>query len=207
MDCFVKILSAIFFCISISVVFNYDAEAMEYPSKLSSGQRELLTIAYEEGKAIGFPETIQSILWQETRAKKNVYGSYGVIGDDKGKDGLTKPLGKKSYGAMQVRLDSAKEVLRRYPNLGKFKSDEELLVALLTNDRFNIRVGTYYFKMQLEDSRIKKSWDKAVLSYNVGAGNVSKHGLSFDPNRYLLGICNHIKYFLKPLNKELISVK
>lgn len=178
-----------------------EANATIYPSSITKDQARLLKIAYEEGKKIGYPETIQAILWQETKA-----GSYGkidgiIIGDSKSS--------RKSYGVLQVQLRTAREVLKKYPHLGTFGTDAELLYRLLKDDRFNIRIGAHYFKNLIERFGENPSgWNRAVLAYNVGPSNVLKCGLSFDPNAYLPSVKNHINLFLRPIvNGKKITVK
>lgn len=139
---------------------------------------------------------MQSIAWQETRSGRGERGKYGIVGDRTTSKGKIRPLGEKSYGVCQVRLSSAKDVLRKFPDLGSFKTDEELLVALMTDDRFNIRIATYHFKLQLNMfSMYTDSWRRAVLAYNVGCGRVKKSGFKFDPNKYLDSICLYVVYF------------
>jgi hypothetical protein len=150
----------IFISIFLSCFLN---EALAYNEK----QERLLTIAYYEGTKIGFPETIQSILLQETIA-----GKLGPVGDS------NLPFGKKSYCPMQIKLGTAKDVLKTY-NMKAPKTDEELLVKLLTDDIYCIKLGALYFKM-LHNKL--KNWEKAVLSYNQGIGGMKAKR---DPNNYV----------------------
>ncbi|MCP4258746.1 MAG: lytic transglycosylase domain-containing protein [Planctomycetes bacterium] len=152
----------------------------------NENQMELLKIAYEQGEKIGYPETIQGILMQETIA-----GLLGRVGDQH------LGFGNKSYGVMQIRLNTAKFVVRHHPTLGKFRSDEELLARLISDDTFNIRVGTLYFEMLLK--RYQKhghSWSKAVSAYNCG--------LRCGVTLYAKKVKKHIYKRIRPFNKNIL---
>jgi hypothetical protein len=196
-------------------VGNSFGASHEYPSVVTERQANLLVIAYEEGTRIGFPETIQSILWQESLRGSKVASPGGIVGDDRYayndpngrfKKGDKRAFGDKSYGICQIRINTAKEILRQYPDLGRFNHDEELLVALLTNDRFNIRLASRYFKMQLDQFKGPGGWGKAVLSYNRGAGGVRKRP-NHDPNDYEASVWSHIVNFIRPFNQGKIQHK
>jgi len=152
-----------------------------YSVEYDNYQREVLLIAWKAGAAIGYPETIQAICIQETLA-----GLLGPIGD------LGEKVGKKSYGVMQVKLETAKDVLRWYPSEFQFTSqriiDEELMIKLILDDEFNIKVGSLYFKKLIERSkRYKKPWSKAVLAYNQGFNGTR------NPNDYIRKVQINVK--------------
>ena len=117
----------------------------------------LMKLAEKEGAKVGFPKTIQAILWQETHA-----GTYGPVSYS------TAPIGQKAYCPMQIKLGTARDVLVKY-KMPIPKTEEELLVKLLTNDTFCIKLGALYFKM-LHDKT--KNWNKAILAYNQGLGGM-----------------------------------
>ena len=135
--------------------------------KYNSEQRRLMTLAYHVGSEIGFPETIQSILIVETRAGK--FGNR--IGD------TNLPPLKRSYGVMQVKAGTTRQVLRLHPDLVQqyfpgYKSekklrDEEIIIKSITDDVFNIKVAALYFAHQRKYS---KGWSTAVVAYNQGLG-------------------------------------
>lgn len=135
--------------------------------KYNAEQRKLLTIAYYTGQEVGYPETIQALLLQETNA-----GEYGNrIGD------VNQPMGKRSYGVMQVKVATAHTVMKRYPTFVKqyfpqYKREdqirsEELIIKLIQDDEFNIRVGAYNFMMMRKGV---KTWEGAIVAYNTGIG-------------------------------------
>lgn len=157
-------------------------------TRFTPDQERLLRIAYEEGEAIGWPETVQAILLQETTAGLN-----GPIGD------LDRGFGRRSYCHMQIKLNAAKDVLRHYDDLGSFATDEELLVKLLTDDRFCIRMGARYFAIM---TKLTQTWSEAVLAYNRGPTG-AKSGK--DPVNYLPGIREKIHTVIRPY-QELLMV-
>lgn len=151
-------------------------------------QLGLLHIAYEEGERVGWPETIQALLLQESTAGLN-----GPVGDRQ------HDFGKRSYCHMQMKLAAVQDVLRHYPELGQFTTDEELLVELLTNDRFCIQVAAHHFKFLADNTR---NWSEAVLAYNRGLTG-AKSGS--DPRQYIAGIRDKIHNWIRPHGSLLMS--
>jgi hypothetical protein len=161
---------------------------------LTKDQVRILKLAYIEGSKVGFPETLQAIVWQETKAGNYNANRYGIVGDSH-----LGSVGKRSYGPAQVRLETAWDVLKEYPELGSFKNDENLLVALLTDDHFNISIAAHYLKMQL--GRFNSNWKKSILAYNVGPSNVKRYGLARDPNKYVDRVKSHIVNIARPFSR------
>jgi len=161
-------------------------------------QRKLMTMAYYIGKEIGFPETMQSLLLQETRA--------GALGDRIGDVNL--PIGKRSYGVMQMKVATARKVLRKYPTLvpnyfPKRKSykrvrDEEIIIKLIQDDEFNIRLAAMNFVIHRQ---LSKSWAKAVVAYNTGQGAANK---IFEPKKhvYYVHIVKKLISEVRPFNTK-----
>ena len=139
--------------------------------KYNHQQRNLLTLAFHIGSEIGYPESIQSILLQETLA--------GAFGNRIGDTNL--PTLKRSYGVMQVKASTARYVLKLNPDIRKkyfpqFNSaklirDEEIIILLIQDDVFNIKVGSLYFAHQRKTAT---SWAMAIVSYNAGMGRAKK---------------------------------
>lgn len=146
-------------------------------------QQYWLDLAYTEGSKIGMPETIQAIILQESTAGVN-----GPIGD------IGNGFGRRSYCPMQVTIRAARDVFRSYPELDVYPTDEELLVALLTDDVFCVRMGTLYFSLMLSRT---SSWSQAVLAYNRGAVGSREWD---DPVGYLPGIRAHIRLRVRNYN-------
>ncbi len=154
---------------------------------------EIYRIAYAEGLKIGYPETMVAIAYQETRGGRYKFSPQGVVGDRFAR------FGNRSYGVMQVKIPAAREVLRRHPAIGTFPTDEHLLVALLTDHVFNIRVATLYFQMQLEHFR---HWRTALVAYSAGPHN-AKRGR--DPQNYADRIVQTIAQVLPRLGYRKVA--
>lgn len=81
--------------------------------------------------------------------------------------------GKQStfYGAGQLTIAAAKEVMRRFPDLWdgfNTQTDEELKARLILDDKFNIRVASKYLLIM----GVNHNADKGVAAYNLGLGGV-----------------------------------
>jgi Transglycosylase SLT domain len=135
----------------------------------SATTSQSLKTVYLVGREVGNPETLQAILLQETRG-----GQTEPIGN---KDS---PVGKRSYGLMQVQVVAARSIFTRYSEVyqryfptRKYDTiaDEEIIALLLTNDEANIRIAAYHFKLYLQLS--SGDWDRAVAAYNAGIGAVN----------------------------------
>lgn len=131
-------------------------------SSVTLSPDEVYRIAYQEGLKVGYPETIVAIAYNETRGGTYKATPQGVVGDGYAR------FGERSYGIMQVKISAARDVLKRYPSFGTFPTDEHLLVALLMDPVFNIRVAAHYFQMQMERFR---RWRVALIAYNAGPKN------------------------------------
>jgi len=166
--------------------------------KYDHQQRNLLTLAWHIGKEVGYPETVQSILLQETLA--------GKLGNRIGDTVL--PTMKRSYGVMQVKAGTARQVLRLNPDLRKkyfpqFKSekkirDEEIIIQLIQDDVFTIKVAALYFAHQ---RRFAKSWSVAVVAYNQGLGG-ARHLTAPKEHKYYRKIVQRLIKEVRPFNKS-----
>lgn len=136
------------------------------------GQTELLNLAYEEGKVLPHPELLQVIMMNET-----VAGKWGRHGDKKFKNWKSQ-----CYGVMQIQFYTAKMVVENWTDYN-FIDDEALRRRLQFDDLFNIKIAVLYIQYLLKFN--KGDYFRTVLSYNVGPGNVQKHDLTFDPNKYV----------------------
>ena len=166
---------------------TFNAYATAWQSvKFTEDQKRLLEIAREEGEKIGYPETIQAILLQETTA-----GLTGPVGD------IGNGFGKRSYCHMQIKVASAQDVIRKF-DLPRFKTEEELIARLITDDHFCIQMGARYFKLMLDQT---KNWNIAVLAYNRGAKGAKRYT---GKNGYVKDIRSFIVNVIRPYenNKE-----
>ncbi len=161
-------------------------------------QRKLMTMAFHIGQDVGFPETIQSLLLQETMA--------GAYGDRIGDTNLR--IGKRSYGVMQMKVATAKKVLKKYPKLIakyfptrktlKRVRDEELIIRLIQDDEFNIRLAALNFDIHRKRS---KSWAQAVVAYNTGQGTANK--IKYPKKHIYYGhILKRMITEVRPFNRE-----
>lgn len=157
---------------------------------LSDEQVQLLKLTYDIGVEevdVKHARTLQAILMQETHA-----GLMGRIGH------LSAPVGKRSYGVMQVKVSAASDVLKRHPELGKFKSVEELIAKLLTDDEFNIRVASRHIQYL---TRHTKTDAHTLMAYNIGL-KASKRHKSHTNFRYVKGVKRYYAKIVMPFNKK-----
>ena len=155
---------------------------------------EILKIAYDRGNEFGYPETIQAIALKETLA-----GTYFQrIGD------TNLPVGKRSYGVMQVKVATVRYVFKHFPKLrfkyfGKVKKipAEEIISLMLNNDPANISVAAKYFQLLTEKT---KNWSAAVVAYNQGLGGLQNID---NPENfaYTQKISKLIHHRVRPFNK------
>ena len=158
---------------------------------LSDEQMALLNKAYEIGFQDGgheHAEIVQAVLLQETIA-----GQLGRIGH------LTAPVGKRSYGVMQVKVSAARDVLRHFKGeFGRFKADEQLIAQLMMDDEFNLRMGS---KFLLHLAPKAKSVEKMLVAYNIGlraSRSVNKPG----EFKYVVRTMNNLNKVVKPFNER-----
>lgn len=155
---------------------------------LTAEQMDLLQLAYEIGFEDGgheHAEQLQAILMQETIA-----GLLGRMGH------MTAPVGKRSYGVMQVKVTAARDVLKQFGELGDFRADEELIARLLSDDEFNIRVASK-FMLQLK-ARVKTD-ERALLAYNLGLGGASRVETAAE-YKYVVSTRTYLDEVVRPFN-------
>jgi hypothetical protein len=154
-----------------------------------------LKLVFEIGKEVGNPETLQAILMQETDG-----GRSSMIGN------VDSPVGKKSYGLMQVQVCAARSVFQRVPSVFEkyfpgrtYKSivDEEIIALLITNKEANARIAAHHFRIYMAMSG--GNWDRAVASYNAGIGT---HMVHYDKFVYVVGVKDKMNNIVKPFNKQ-----
>jgi len=139
---------------------NQGPQVVKMSEFLTYKQYKMLAFAYEIAKQDGIqhPSYLQGILMQESRACNVKH--YRVAG-------LTNKVGDRYFGAVQLKLAAAKDVLKRYPELLQYldtNTDEEIQAKLILDDEFNIRVGSKYLLML----GINEKPDLAITAYNQG---------------------------------------
>jgi len=146
-------------------------------------------------------ETIASIAYQESWCNGSHWRRHGVVVGDINSKGVPRSL-----GIMQVQVPTAKWVNKKFPYIFKKKYgdrmplDEELIIDLLIDNKFNIEVGSHYFISML--SYRKGNWEKAILSYNRGMGRNPK-----DINNYVYMVKKWRKTIILPFLKGDYQIK
>lgn len=185
-----------FLFICVLLCFSTSASAID----LTLSQKIVLKMAYKIGnkyrvKNDTWGETAAAIIFQESHANSNKFKINGIIIGDKNRRG--KP---KSLGPGQVQLPAARDVEKWFPEIFKKKfgnfspTEEELIIALLTDIEFNIEVSVAYFVKMVE---LADSWEKAILAYNRGLNNNGK-----DPNDYVEKVKKWRSQIVIPLKKR-----
>ena len=90
-------------------------------SWLTEEQVDLLKQAYDIGYQDGGEQ--HALLLQSTLLQESIAGQLGRVGH------RAAPVGKRSYGVMQVKVSAASDVLEEHPQLGALRTDEELIVS------------------------------------------------------------------------------
>jgi hypothetical protein len=173
-----------------------DKNTLVLPSNLTPKQGELLSYAYKVAKEDGHkhPEYFQGLIYQESKA--GGMKGYEVAGQEFG----LKPM-ERYYGVPQIKLAATKDVLKKYPFLGSFRVDEEIIAKLMTDDKWAIRVGSKYLLMVGKD----KSPESALVAYNKGEGGA--RGVDPSTNNYATSIIKHTKTVVQFLNTKNKIVK
>lgn len=157
---------------------------------LTPAQAELLDLAYRTGYADGGRQQallLQAILMYETRA-----GASSRIGD------THSPVGKRSYGIMQIKLITAFDVLKRHRQLGQFATEEALIIRLVTDDRFNLQVASRHLLWLRKQSDFTA---QAVMAYNTGLSKAKQH---WYPQKfsYVRQIQQYLNEVVMPYNRK-----
>jgi hypothetical protein len=164
-------------------------------SWLSAEQLVLLGMAYNIGYQDGgktHAKLVQAVLLQETIA-----GQLGRLGH------LSAPLGKRSYGVMQVKVVAARDVLHQRPQLGYFRTDDQLITRLITDDEFNIRVASAYLKMLRSHAR---SDHKALVAYNIGM-NAARRVTDAGDFKYVRKVERYLAVVVRRYNTKFSSAE
>jgi hypothetical protein len=147
----------------------------------------------------GTAEAIQGILLQESTAGTSI-----KVG------GVHLPVGKRYYGVMQIKVSAARDVLNYKQSLAQQffdrssyrVTDEEIIAKLISDDRFNIVIGTEYFVKYQKDVQ---TLAEAVLIYNQGPAGAKKYSNPEDVE-YVTDVLDHIEYNVRPFNAKFVKV-
>ena len=158
------------------------------PKEITAHQQGLLEVAYDIADRDGIqpPQLLQGILMQESRAGD--LSNYKVAG----------PPGHHYYGVAQIKLDAARDVLKRFPGMWdqygfQTHADEEIVAKLIENDQFNIAVASKY--LVILHGYGYHSPKALSVAYNKGPGGAAGVTLATDP--YAAGVSGHMRA-LKP---------
>ncbi|MFV8835441.1 hypothetical protein [Aquisalimonas sp.] len=146
------------------------------PPGMTERQHDLLVYAWHEGMKRNLAVTTASILLQESSA-----GTDHKVGD------RSNGFGRRSYGVMQLQLRAAYDALEHCPELGSFRTEEEVIARLIHDDRWNIRVGVCF--LDRLNSRTNMTWRELITAYNRGI----QGSRAVDPDSfpYTLGVVAH----------------
>ena len=100
-----------------------------------------------------------------------------------------------------MKVATARKVLKKYktlvpkyfPNRKTYKRlrDEEIIIKLIQDDKFNIRLATLNFAIHRKKSR---NWSQAVVAYNTGQGAAN---MIDEPKKHI-----YYRHILKKLVSE-----
>jgi len=146
-------------------------------------------VGYEDG-GVEHAELLQGVLLQETIA-----GQLGRIGH------MTAPVGKRSYGVMQVKVSAARDVLRKHKEFGRFRSDEALIVELMTDDELNIQMASKFLLFLKQKTQSNQA---ALVAYNIGL-RASRKIAAPDSFKYVVRTQRNLKEVVQPFNQKFIN--
>lgn len=164
-------------------------------SWLTEDQVNLLKLAYDIGDEDGGEQ--HANLLQSTLLQESIAGQLGRVGH------RTAPVGKRSYGVMQVKVSAASDVLEEHAHLGLPSNEEELIVRLITDDEFNIRVASKYL-LYLRDKT--KSDAEALVAYNMGLRG-SKRFEVHEEVQYVKNINRYFETIVIPFNRKYLGLE
>lgn len=165
--------------------------SIKLPDNLTKKQFEMLNFAYEVAKADNYkePKYLQGIIMQESKA--------GSMNDFR-VSGLSNAVGNRYFGIGQIKLQAAKAVMTRFPEMWKLldtRTDEELQARLIVDDHFNVRVASKYALIM----GINENPAKALTAYNVGPGGAMSVDASIHP------YTQKVKAYASQFDKKIIG--
>lgn len=162
-------------------------------SWLTEEQVDLLKLTYDIGYQDGGEQ--HASLLQSTLLQESIAGQLGRVGH------RAAPVGKRSYGVMQIKVTAALDVLEEYPQLGVSRTDEDLIVRLMTDDEFNIRIASK-FLLYLRDKT--NSDAEALVAYNMGL-RASKRFEAHEELRYVKSVNRYFETVVVPFNRKYLG--
>lgn len=127
---------------------------------------------YKTNDGTTISESLRSIALGESSFGLNMYG-------DKYKDGTEKPVVKMSLGVFQVKVDTAKYIIRKDNLKHHFwllKKDSFIASKLLSDLEFNTEMAARYFIINYNTALKRGYWSpllKAISRHNGGWNNIT----------------------------------
>jgi hypothetical protein len=154
----------------------------------TSGGLEVIGDKYQD--IYYFLHNSHEIIIDKTSEKYIEYGGYQKkVRIHKGK---LKPLEKCSLGKFQVKLSTAKMLIRKYDRLKKYRkflnNDKKLINMLLLYDYISAEIACHYLKNRYElalKKRLSNPYMRAISAYNGGWNNI-KYKKKFLKNKKLV---------------------
>lgn len=150
-----------------------------------------------------YPRTIQSIIFQESHAGSSDFIKDGVIIGDLDRHG--KP---KSLGIPQMQVPTARFVGSKFPVVFTSKfgtmepTDEEIIIALLTDSVWSIWMCASYFDWLLDEMG---SYKAAILAYNMGPTGarefIARYG-DAGKSKYVRSVLEYRRGIINTFNEE-----
>jgi hypothetical protein len=159
----------------LTLVLVFSVSYGSYGSVFNDSQKHIIRKSYNIGKLIKakdgmtFEHTLSSIAFTESSAGKYIIG-----------DKFSKKLKDASLGVYQIRLETAKFIIKRDKFLNKhfkylLKDNDALISMLLREEDFGALVAGHLLKFWYEYALrkgVKNPWFYAVSRYNGGTKNV-----------------------------------
>ncbi len=137
-----------------------EAQALTMRQILTLKTVKNIALQHPNKKGKTFEDTMMAICMVESNAGKVNYGD---------KQLLKKGIKKGSYGVMQVRLQTARFVAKKFHLLdASLMNDMKLIHEMMHNSAFNAKIATLYIIWLSEHS---KSYFEMVSRYNGGKVN------------------------------------
>jgi len=163
--------------LTMMLIMSTPVLAKEVKSPLSAKQEKVIQTVYDIGKQIKaddgmtFEWAAVGITFSESSAGKN------LIGDES----PDLKLRKASLGSMQVRLNTAKWIIKRDPLMNEYysfllkpKMEKRLISLLLSDVKFSAMIAITYLKMNYNcwlKKGHKNPYFHAISRYNGGNNN------------------------------------
>ncbi len=146
--------------LSLALLFLAEAKGLDFRQILTLKTVKNVALQYPNKKGETLEDTAMAICLAETSGGKVKWGD---------KQLLRRGIKQASYGIMQVRLQTARFVAKKYNLLDiRMMSDTQIITKMMHDTIFNAKIAVLYL-VYLSDS--SKSYFEAVSRYNGGRVN------------------------------------